>query len=184
MSSYDRKSELKAFDDSKAGVKGLVDAGVTRIPRIFVHDHIKLDKKFHSAGDSQQYSIPVIDFRGIHEDAARRVEVADKVRDACEKWGVFQVINHGIPVNVMNEMLDGVRRFHEQDIEVKKQFYSLDSMRKFAYNSNFDLYQAPAASWRDSICCTMTPHPPDLEELPAVFRYVFGLLIIVMVDST
>ena len=26
---YDRASELKAFDDTKAGVKGLVDAGVT-----------------------------------------------------------------------------------------------------------------------------------------------------------
>lgn len=32
---YDRLSELKAFDDSKAGVKGLVDAGVTTIPAIF-----------------------------------------------------------------------------------------------------------------------------------------------------
>ena len=29
-SNYDRRSELKAFDESKAGVKGLVDAGVER----------------------------------------------------------------------------------------------------------------------------------------------------------
>ncbi|KAK9081598.1 hypothetical protein Syun_031686 [Stephania yunnanensis] len=31
-----RREELKAFDDTKAGVKGLVDAGVTKIPRIFI----------------------------------------------------------------------------------------------------------------------------------------------------
>ncbi|KAK3043433.1 hypothetical protein RJ639_002012 [Escallonia herrerae] len=31
----DRLQELKAFDESKAGVKGLVNAGVTKIPRIF-----------------------------------------------------------------------------------------------------------------------------------------------------
>ena len=27
--------EIKAFDDSKAGVKGLVDSGVKRVPRMF-----------------------------------------------------------------------------------------------------------------------------------------------------
>ncbi|KAM7462959.1 hypothetical protein LguiA_031080 [Lonicera macranthoides] len=32
---YDRTSELKAFDETKAGVKGLVDAGITQVPRIF-----------------------------------------------------------------------------------------------------------------------------------------------------
>ncbi|KAJ0093135.1 hypothetical protein Patl1_25166 [Pistacia atlantica] len=32
---YDRANELKAFDDSKVGVKGLVDAGIVKIPRIF-----------------------------------------------------------------------------------------------------------------------------------------------------
>jgi len=29
--------EVKAFDATKAGVKGLVDSGVTKIPRFFVH---------------------------------------------------------------------------------------------------------------------------------------------------
>ncbi len=33
----DWESEPKAFDDTKVGVKGLVDAGVTKIPRIFIH---------------------------------------------------------------------------------------------------------------------------------------------------
>ncbi|PON66648.1 hypothetical protein TorRG33x02_267100, partial [Trema orientale] len=32
---YDRATELKAFDETKAGVKGLVDAGIFEIPRIF-----------------------------------------------------------------------------------------------------------------------------------------------------
>ncbi|KAK6781011.1 hypothetical protein RDI58_023195 [Solanum bulbocastanum] len=30
ISSYDRMSELKAFDDTKTGVKGLVDSGITK----------------------------------------------------------------------------------------------------------------------------------------------------------
>ncbi|WMV25366.1 hypothetical protein MTR67_018751 [Solanum verrucosum] len=35
-SNYDKMSELKAFDDTKAGVKGLVNAGITKIPQIFI----------------------------------------------------------------------------------------------------------------------------------------------------
>lgn len=35
---YNRKGELKAFDDSKAGVKGLIDAGVTKVPK-YLLDH-------------------------------------------------------------------------------------------------------------------------------------------------
>ncbi|KAL7209987.1 hypothetical protein ACSBR1_031542 [Camellia fascicularis] len=30
---YDPKADLKAFDETKAGVKGLVDAGVVKIPK-------------------------------------------------------------------------------------------------------------------------------------------------------
>ncbi|KAE8723789.1 hypothetical protein F3Y22_tig00011718pilonHSYRG00032 [Hibiscus syriacus] len=33
---YDRKKELKAFVDPKVGVKGLVDAGITKFPRMFI----------------------------------------------------------------------------------------------------------------------------------------------------
>ena len=34
-SNFDRKSEIQAFDESKTRVKGLLDSGVTQIPRIF-----------------------------------------------------------------------------------------------------------------------------------------------------
>ncbi|VVB16603.1 unnamed protein product [Arabis nemorensis] len=74
----------------------------------------------------------------------------------------MQVINHGVPLNVLEEIKDGVRRFHEEDPEVKKSYFSRDSAKKkFDYNSNFDLYSSsPSVNWRDSITCYMTPDPP------------------------
>ncbi|KAF7145600.1 hypothetical protein RHSIM_Rhsim04G0187500 [Rhododendron simsii] len=173
---YDRKSELKAFDDSKTGVKGLVDAGVTKIPLIFIHEKSQLDDISTTGSIASKFSVPVIDLEGIHGGPAQRTKIIEKIRDACEKWGFFQVVNHGIPLFVMADMIDGVWRFHKQDTEVKKGFYSRDVIRKFIYNSNFDLYQAPAANWRDTISCVMAPQPPDPQELPAVCRYnEFGI---------
>jgi isopenicillin N synthase-like dioxygenase len=45
-----------------------------------------------------------------------------KVQNACEKWGFFQVINHGISNHVFDEMIKGTCRFHQQDVMVRKEY--------------------------------------------------------------
>ncbi|KAL6344213.1 hypothetical protein AAG906_035438 [Vitis piasezkii] len=136
QSEYDRDSELKAFDDSKSGVKGLVDDGVTKIPRIFIHPNSNLPAES--------------DLDGVGNKGTLRAQIIDQVRDACENWGFFQVVNHGIPTSVLEEMMDGIRGFHEQDTE-----------RKVSFVSNFELFHAPVATWNDTLACAMAPNPPD-----------------------
>ncbi|KAK9180129.1 hypothetical protein WN943_029336 [Citrus x changshan-huyou] len=114
----DRVSELKAFDDTKAGVKGLVDAGITTIPQIFIQDHhtkYKFDDK--PICRDPKISIPIINLQRIHKDSSLRSQVIDQIRSACEEWGFFQVINHGIPTSILDQAVDGIRRFFEQDVE-------------------------------------------------------------------
>ncbi|MBA0819344.1 hypothetical protein Gohar_021903 [Gossypium harknessii] len=67
-------------------------------------------------------------------------------------------------------MINGVRRFHEQDDEAKKEIYSRDYSKKVYYNSNIDLYKAEATNWRDTLCCVMAPRHPLPQELPPVCR--------------
>ncbi|XP_050216340.1 1-aminocyclopropane-1-carboxylate oxidase homolog 1-like [Mercurialis annua] len=168
---YCRSTELKAFDDTKSGVKGLVDAGVTKIPRIFHHPPHALDNISHADTDTgTKLSFPIIDLQGVGNSSVSRKEIIEKVRNASESWGFFQVVNHGIPIHVLEEMKDGVRRFHEQDTDLKKGYYTRDPTKKVRYNSNFDLYKAPAANWRDTLGFQMTPHPPKPEEIPAACR--------------
>lgn len=175
-STYDRISELKAFDDSKTGVKGLVDSGAAKVPRIFIDEQYEPGDKSGS-GDCK-FTIPTIDFQGIDKDPSLRCEIISKVGYACEKWGFLQVINHGIPLNILEDMIDGIRRFHEQDTEVKKEFYSRDETRAAIYHSNFDLYRAPVANWRDTLSCRMAPGPPNSDELPAVCRYAITPILV------
>ncbi|GJZ82923.1 1-aminocyclopropane-1-carboxylate oxidase homolog 1-like protein [Tanacetum coccineum] len=159
ISSYDRASEIKAFDKTKSGVKGLVDAGIQEIPRIFMNPPEPIPKSTTS------FDIPLIDLASTN-----RALIVESIRTASKNLGFFQVVNHGIPISIMNEMLQGVRRFHEQDAEVKKQFYTRDVSKAFVYNSNFDLYSSPAANWRDSFFSIMAPNPPKPEELPVICR--------------
>ncbi|KAL2469750.1 1-aminocyclopropane-1-carboxylate oxidase1 [Abeliophyllum distichum] len=168
VAGYDRARELKAFDDAKTGVKGLVDARVEKIPQIFVSPSDNVEEV--SDTNRADFSIPVIDLEAIENDPIGHEKIVEKIRDASETWGFFQVVNHGIPVSVLEEMLRGVRRFFEQETEVKKQFYTRDVTQKVVYNSNSDLYSSPVANWRDTFFCFMAPNPPKPEELPDACR--------------
>ncbi|XWS13824.1 hypothetical protein CRYUN_Cryun36dG0071700 [Craigia yunnanensis] len=140
---YNRTKELKNLDDTKAGVKGLVDAGITNI------------------------EVPTIDLSNI-QDGSRRKEIVDEVRIATEEWGFFKVINYGIPLSVLDEMIDGVRMFNEQDLEFKKEVYNRDAAKEVRFNSNFDLYTSQTADWRDTLSLSFLDSDPDPNEMPAV----------------
>ncbi|XP_011091222.1 1-aminocyclopropane-1-carboxylate oxidase homolog 1 [Sesamum indicum] len=162
---FDRLSELKAFDEMKAGVKGLVDAGITKVPRIFYSQTDGFDR-----APADDFAIPLIDIDAVEKNPSLRTSVVDRVRDASGKWGFFQVVNHGIPGSVLEEMLEGVRRFYEQDAEVKKQWYTRDGLKTVVYNSNYNLYAAESVDWRDTTYICMAPTPPDPEDLPLECR--------------
>ncbi|GMH29210.1 hypothetical protein Nepgr_031053 [Nepenthes gracilis] len=171
-SQYDRITELKAFDEMKAGVKGLLDTGVTKLPRIFVNEQsLPLDQLVIFSEDDQAAGIPVIDLDGATNDPAKRKEIVKEILDACGSWGFFQIINHGIPQSMLDEIRDGVRKFHEQPTAAKKAYYTREyAGKKFIYNSNFYLFEGPVTNWRDTISAIMAPNPANPEDLPEVCR--------------
>ncbi|XP_016477382.1 deacetoxyvindoline 4-hydroxylase-like [Nicotiana tabacum] len=169
---YDRLNDLKAFDDTKAGVKGLVDAGIVEIPRIFIRPCDELAEELNLCKSTLK--VPVVDLSGI-EVEDRRKKVVDETREASEKWGFFQLINHGIPSSVLEGMIDGTRKFHEQDVELKKEYYSRDrTTRRVRYETDLHLYNSKTANWRDTLNISMivTGHI-EPEEIPTACREAF-----------
>jgi hypothetical protein len=165
-----RLQELKAFDETKAGVKGLVDKGILKIPTIFHNPPHKFSKATNSTTNKTQQTIPVIDFKNIGKNPNARKEIITKIKEASETWGFFQVVNHGIPLNVLEDTKDGVVRFHEQDAEVKKEMYSRDLTRPLNFASNFDLYSPAPLNWGDTFAWNMASNTTKPEDFPLVLR--------------
>lgn len=62
---FDRIRELEAFDSTKAGVKGLVDAGVLTIPKIFVRPLDELSQEDSNSCLRRNVQVPIVDLGGI-----------------------------------------------------------------------------------------------------------------------
>ncbi|KAF7044715.1 hypothetical protein CFC21_053909 [Triticum aestivum] len=169
-SDHERLRALKAFDGTKAGVKGLVDAGVTTIPAIFHHPPDSLADAPHHHGH-HQFAIPVIDLAGLAKPSGR-ASVVGAVRAAAETVGFFQVTNHDVPEPAMSEILAAVRRFNEEPAEAKAPYYSRDTERRARYQCNFDLFRSPTACWRDTLYMEMAPEPPPPEQIPPACRAI------------
>ncbi|XVF62894.1 hypothetical protein PTKIN_Ptkin09bG0045400 [Pterospermum kingtungense] len=163
------KQNRKLLMTQKLESKVLLMLVSPKIPRMFI-----APPNLRAASDTKKikFSVPVIDLEGVGNNPQHHKEIIDKVRHACETAGFFQVVNHGVPLSILEEMKDGVGRFFELDVGVKKEFYTRDPQpkRRFRYSSNFDLYTAPFANWRDTCFCIMAPDPPKPEELPSVLR--------------
>ncbi|KAF3557826.1 hypothetical protein F2Q69_00011771 [Brassica cretica] len=165
---YDRASEVKAFDEMKLGVKGLVDAGISTIPRIFHHPHLSSPDQTPSS----TMTIPAIDQGGgMFESTVTRESVILKVKEAIERYGFFQAVK---PWDTDKYQRAYFRKKSmknvnlEQDPEVRKKFCSRDYTKKVTYRSNFDLYSSPSANWRDTLSCCMYLDAPKTEDLPEI----------------
>ncbi|KAJ6718934.1 1-AMINOCYCLOPROPANE-1-CARBOXYLATE OXIDASE-like protein 4-LIKE [Salix purpurea] len=170
---YDRSKEVRQFDDSKIGVKGLIDSGITSIPKFFIHSAETLSdlkpKRSSRLPDSESNLIPTIDISGL-EDSNRRSAVVDKVGRACREFGFFQVVNHGVPLEVLDRTIGSIKGFHELPTEEKMRWYRREMGTGVSFLSNVDLFHSKAASWRDTLQMTLGPNLPELEEIPGVCR--------------
>ncbi|XP_037425077.1 1-aminocyclopropane-1-carboxylate oxidase homolog 1-like [Triticum dicoccoides] len=175
-----REMEIKAFHESKAGVKGLVDAGVTKLPSMFIHppeDLLSYSLPQEEEDDEHLHKIrslqfPVIDLTGFDTDSSEsRKEIVEEIRNAAESWGFFQLVNHGIPRGVMEGIQRGVRAFHELPQEEKAKWYSRDFSRKVNFFSfHGDLSAATPADWRDTLSCKTLQDPESFQEIPQICR--------------
>ncbi|KAJ3679928.1 hypothetical protein LUZ60_016206 [Juncus effusus] len=160
--STDLANELQYFQSTKAGVKGLVDSGITNIPKMFIHP--KEDSSTPSElGPTSALEIPVIDLKEKH------TEIINKLYEAASSFGFFQLTNHGIPQSTLDAMLEGVRAFHEGDSEIKSNLYTFDRVKKVRYFSNSRLYKSAFGNWHDSLVCDFDGSL-DFNEIPVSCR--------------
>lgn len=94
-------------------------AGEKTLQQSFVRDE---DERPKVAYNQFSNDIPIISLSGIEEVEGRRAEICKKIVEACEDWGVFQIVDHGIDPKLISEMTRLAREFFALPPEEKLRF--------------------------------------------------------------
>lgn len=65
-------------------------------------------------------ALPVIDLAPLADGPAGRASVVEALRTACERNGFFYLVNHGVPADLMREVVAQGRRFFAEPEAVKQ----------------------------------------------------------------
>ncbi|KAM7259958.1 hypothetical protein ACFE04_015699 [Oxalis oulophora] len=158
--------QVKSFMDSKAGVKGLVDSGLVKLPRIFVQPPEHRSSN-NSSSNVVGLTIPVIDMKNLDD---RRKQIVHEIRKAAETWGICQLINHGVPTDVIDGVLDGVNNFHEQPQEIKNEFYEREQKKILDLNVSSKPAQPIPLGWMDVVVFSFPDQQLAEDKIPQVCR--------------
>ncbi|KAJ9547996.1 hypothetical protein OSB04_020539 [Centaurea solstitialis] len=119
---------------------------------------------------------PVIDLeKAISGD---RNDIIQQILQACQDTGFFQVINHGVCEDLINDTMRIIKEFFNMPNEDKESLYSLDPHKSCRlYTSSFDYAREPIHLWRDSLkhpCHPLEQWVDFWPQKPSKYRDVVG----------
>ncbi|GMI76122.1 DOWNY MILDEW RESISTANT 6 [Hibiscus trionum] len=95
-------------------------------------------------------TIPVVDLSkasGLH-----RTGIAQQILKASREFGFFQVVNHGVPENLVNDTMILFKEFFELPAEDKADVYSEDPKRPCRLYTSSSSYETEKVHlWRDNL---------------------------------
>lgn len=147
------------------GIKELVDAGMKCVPAKYVRplqDRPKLSEVSYAD------QIPIIDLNGLL--APRSNEVIESIGRACEDWGLFQVINHGIPKSIIEKMRTAVEGFFQYPAVERMKYHSDDVCKPVAYVTSFNQQKEQVLNWKDSLRFRFSSRIENFNYLPEICR--------------
>lgn len=94
--------------------------------------------------------IPIISLDGIDDVDGRREEICNKIVEACENWGIFQVVDHGVDSKLISEMTRFAKGFFDLPPEEKLRF-DMSGGKKGGFIVSSHLQGEAVKDWRELV---------------------------------
>ncbi|KAK6937795.1 Non-hem dioxygenase N-terminal domain [Dillenia turbinata] len=114
---------------------------------------------------SHRKTVPVIDLKKVsYQD---RSDLVQQIIKASEEFGFFQVINHGVSMDLVDDTMNVMKEFFNLPAEEKASVYSVDPKqccRLYTSSVNFD--REKVHFWRDHLRHPCTPLEECMKSWP------------------
>ncbi|XP_004509357.1 naringenin,2-oxoglutarate 3-dioxygenase-like [Cicer arietinum] len=113
----------------------------------FIRDE---DQRPKVAYNNFSNDIPVISLAGIDDEGGRRTEICNNIVEACENWGIFQIVDHGVDRELISEMTRFAKGFFDLPPEEKLRF-DMSGGKKGGFIVSSHLQGEAVKDWRELV---------------------------------
>ncbi|KAL3515504.1 hypothetical protein ACH5RR_022406 [Cinchona calisaya] len=134
-----------------SSVKQLAESpGLNSIPSCYEYSNNHTDDQSTASDDPDEVSIPVIDFSLLSStNLDQRLKVVQELGRACQEWGFFMVVNHGIPETLMKAIFDVSDEFFNLPEEEKIGYETKHVLDPIRCGTSFNASKEQIFFWRD-----------------------------------
>ncbi|GLT64750.1 hypothetical protein SLA2020_372220 [Shorea laevis] len=147
--------------DGATFIKALAESGsLASVPSSYIFTNDPLDQ----AVSDPEESIPIIDLSLLTSGSPdQRSKAIRDLGKACQEWGFFMVINHGVSESLIEMMMDSCRQFFDLTEEEKKEFQGKHVLDPIRCGTSFNLSVDKVLFWRDYLKVFVHPefHSPN-----------------------
>ncbi|KDP45064.1 hypothetical protein JCGZ_01564 [Jatropha curcas] len=148
-------------EDYHKGVKHLCEKGITQVPTKYILPILDRPISRNKEDGFPKLKLPILDFAQLN--GPNRVQVLNSLSKACEEYGFFQLINHGISREAIGNMVQMGRKFFELSFEERSKYMSKDMQSPARCGTSFNQNKDRVFCWRDFL--KLNCHPLS-ETLP------------------
>lgn len=94
--------------------------------------------------------IPIISLAGIDEVDGRRAQICKHIVEACEDWGIFQVVDHGVDAKLISDMTTLAKEFFALTPDEKLRF-DMSGGKKGGFIVSSHLQGEAVQDWREIV---------------------------------
>ncbi|CAM8963598.1 unnamed protein product [Rhodiola kirilowii] len=122
-------------------VQSLSESGTPKIPT----QYVKPPDQRPSLNSEAQFdvNIPLVDL-----ESTEKAMIMEQVSEACREWGFFQVLNHGVRHELMDQMREIWRTFFHLPMEIKQE-YANNPVTYEGYGSRIGVQKEAILDWSD-----------------------------------
>ncbi|XP_044462661.1 probable 2-oxoglutarate-dependent dioxygenase SLC1 [Mangifera indica] len=188
----ERENELPESLSQK-GVIYLCKKGIENVPTKYILPPLERPNLSYTSTNSSSHNLnlPIIDFSQLQ--GSNRSHVLNSLATACEEYGFFQLVNHGIPNQVISNMFDVAKRFFKLPFEERSKYMSTDMGSAVRCGTSFNQNKDSVFCWRDFLKLSCQPYsdvlplwpssPTDLRQTTFDYSKELKNLYLMLVDA-
>ncbi|KAH6773576.1 hypothetical protein C2S52_003531 [Perilla frutescens var. hirtella] len=100
----------------EVSIQEMVKNPIHEIPTCYL-----VDQEARISYPSSVAEIPVLDMKSLL-DEENKISQLQKLHSTCSEWGIFQLVNHGVDISLMEKLKSEINEFYKLPLEEKLKY--------------------------------------------------------------